>query len=212
MTTGSGHDSALCDHAARHAAEVIDVPPELLRAIMLAETGHVRDGKWQGWPWAVNVGGRGILHADAQAARRAIDAVPPGATENVDIGCFQLNRRWHGHHFPDTGTMLDPVANALHAARFLAALRDELGSWTAAAGAYHSRDPLRATAYAARVARHLPEGGAPDAPPPSSTRGASRGFALLQAEEPQSGPSLFPSTARGSVPIGPSARPLFGGG
>jgi hypothetical protein len=212
----AGHDGALCEAAARSAAAETGVPLDLLRAIMLVESGQVRGGRRQPWPWAVNVGGRGTWHPDAQAALRMIASVPAESAEHVDIGCFQLNRRWHGQHFVDAAAMLDPMANARHAARFLAMLHDEFGSWPAAAGAYHSRDPVRAAAYATRVAAYWPR---PDAgteandlaaaPPAPST---GRGYPLLVAGEPSTGPSLFPSSARDSEPLAGATRPLIGGG
>jgi hypothetical protein len=43
--------------------------------------------------------------------------------------------------------MLNPIKNAEYAADFLASLHTELGSWEAAAGAYHSRTPKYADPY-----------------------------------------------------------------
>ena len=205
-------DAALCADAARRAAAETGVPADLLRALLLVESGRSIGGALVGWPWAVNVGGRGSWHPDAASARRAIDAVPRDGAEHVDIGCFQLNRRWHGHHFPDTAAMLDPDGNARHAARFLLALRDEFGSWEAASGAYHSRDPARSAAYAARVAAHRAADDPQAQAPPPMRQDGRRGFPLLLAEAPAAGPSLFPAAAQDGAPIVRAARPLIGGG
>ena len=75
-----------------------------------------------------------------------------GAT-SFDIGCFQINYRWHGQYFASIQAMFDPMANATYAARFLRDLYAEHGSWEAAAGAYHSRTPEFAQRYAARFNR-----------------------------------------------------------
>ncbi|WP_187432303.1 transglycosylase SLT domain-containing protein [Roseobacter fucihabitans] len=58
---------------------------------------------------------------------------------NIDIGCFQLNYRWHGHAFSSVSEMFDPVSNARYAAEFLSRLFAEKGDWTNAVGAFHSR-------------------------------------------------------------------------
>ena len=49
--------------------------------------------------------------------------------------------------------MFDPATNANYAARFLSDLYSELGNWSEAAGAYHSRTPKYAQKYAARFDR-----------------------------------------------------------
>jgi soluble lytic murein transglycosylase-like protein len=49
--------------------------------------------------------------------------------------------------------MFDPDANAAYAARFLSELHAELGDWSRAAGAYHSRTPSFAWKYRARFDR-----------------------------------------------------------
>jgi len=71
--------------------------------------------------------------------------------EQLDLGCFQINLRWHGRAFDTLDQMLDPARNARYAARFLAALHDETGDWTAAAAAYHSRTSDHARAYLERL-------------------------------------------------------------
>jgi hypothetical protein len=74
---------------------------------------------------------------------------------NVDLGCMQLNWRWHATAFPDAATMIDPVANTRYAARFLRDLHAQHGSWAQAVAHYHSADPTRGAAYAAKVAAKL---------------------------------------------------------
>ncbi|WP_236626172.1 lysozyme family protein [Actibacterium mucosum] len=69
---------------------------------------------------------------------------------SYDVGCFQLNFKWHGHNFSSIEQMIQPDANALYAARFLLELYREKGNWTDAAGAYHSRTPKYANKYKAR--------------------------------------------------------------
>ncbi|GFE49570.1 hypothetical protein So717_13230 [Roseobacter cerasinus] len=68
----------------------------------------------------------------------------------MDIGCFQLNYRWHGGEFSTLEQMFDPVTNARYAAKFLNRLFDEKGNWMRAVGAYHSRTPKHAVRYKRR--------------------------------------------------------------
>jgi len=69
--------------------------------------------------------------------------------------CFQINYKWHHQHFSSLEAMFDPIINTDYAARFLTDLFGELGSWSAAAGAYHSRTPKYATRYTKRFDRYL---------------------------------------------------------
>ena len=58
--------------------------------------------------------------------------------------------------------MFDPDTGADYAAQFLRSLYAERGDWSAAAGAYHSQTPTRASVYRARFDRILAGlGGAP---------------------------------------------------
>lgn len=147
--------SLLCLDAAAVAADSVGVPRNVLVAIALVETGQTRTGKLRPWPWTVNQGGAGHWFATrTEAADHAQAALDNGAT-NVDLGCFQLNHRWHAEHFASLDDMLDPASNALYAAKFLARLHGETGNWSDAAAAYHSRTPEYAARYQAKFHQAL---------------------------------------------------------
>lgn len=149
----AANDAALCHRAAAVAAAETGVPLPVLTAIMGAETGRAPDGGSapEPWPWALQAGGRAYWPADAHQARATLAALVAQGQRNIDIGCFQINLRWHGAAFASAADMLDPLANARHAAAYLRRLHTETGDWRRAAGAYHSRDPARAEAYVRRV-------------------------------------------------------------
>jgi hypothetical protein len=145
-------ESELCIGAARAASQQTGVPYSVLQAISLAETGRRLDGQFLPWPWAVNVDGTGIwFDTKEEALAHAVKEYGRGA-RNFDIGCFQINFRWHGQEFASIEEMFNPQKNAAYAARFLAELYEETGDWTKAAGAYHSRTPALAARYAERFA------------------------------------------------------------
>lgn len=145
----------LCDRAALQAASETGVPADVLLAIARTETGRTRGGRLRPWPWTVNVEGAGRwFDTRADALEHAALHRARGA-RSFDVGCFQINHRWHGQAFRTLDEMFDPLAGARYAARFLSELRAETGSWPAAAGAYHSRTPELAGRYRARFERHL---------------------------------------------------------
>ncbi|MBN9886113.1 transglycosylase SLT domain-containing protein [Pelagibaca abyssi] len=142
--------SAICDRAAQEASRQTGVPIEVLMAITRAETGRARNGQTRPWPWTINVQGEGHWFGTRHAARQHAVATFAKGIRSFDLGCFQINYRWHGGAFRSLEEMLDPTANALYAARFLRRLHKETGSWTEAAGAYHSRTPKYAERYKRR--------------------------------------------------------------
>ncbi len=176
---GAPDPSGLCIAAAERAAARTGVPEALLLAIALAETGRNRGGHLRPWPWALNIAGQGYWPESRAAARHHLRHALPGAPGHVDIGCFQINLHWHGGAFTTPDAMLDPEANALYAAQFLARLHAETGDWETATGLYHSRSPERAAAYRARVlGLHAALADAPPrpahrAPQPSAASGAA---------------------------------------
>lgn len=188
----------ICDAAARHAAEVTGVPADLLRAITLTETQT--DGT--AWPWSINHAGKGHWFPTRdEAVAAASKILKTGGS--ADLGCFQINSHWHGDAFPSPDAMLDPVENALYAARFLAELHGETGDWSAVVAAYHSRDEFRGAAYLERV-RDVQD--ALESPPqfavPSSQVGRRNRFPLFLAGDPASAGSIVPRLAGVSPLVG----------
>ncbi|SDE33894.1 hypothetical protein [Ruegeria marina] len=87
--------SGLCDTAARRAARAHDVPFDVLRAITRVETGRSSGGTLEPWPWTVNMEGAGHWFPSQAAAQRFVfDRFKSGA-RSFDVGCFQINYRWH---------------------------------------------------------------------------------------------------------------------
>ena len=174
--TAAGADlPALCDAAAQDAARATGVPLPVLRAISLTETGRRRGKAIRPWPWTVNMEGKGYWFPTRDEAIAFVDQSHKSGARSFDLGCFQLNHRWHGAAFASFRDMFEPQANALYAARFLKDLRDELGDWTKAVGAYHSRTPEHAQRYIAlfekhraRLARTQTEPQGPAAPRPAA--------------------------------------------
>lgn len=139
-----------CDQAADRASRATGVPVDVLRAVTRVETGRKKDGEVQPWPWAVNVSGDGYWFEDEDAALAFAFRQHKNGIRNFDVGCFQINYRWHGEAFVSIEDMFDPEANALYAAHFLSELYGEFGEWEGAAGAYHSRTKEFADRYKAR--------------------------------------------------------------
>lgn len=212
--------SQLCDAAAAQASRETGVPLAVLQAISLNETGRRRDGAFRPWPWTVNMEGKGTWFDSAAEALAYAERNRARGARSFDVGCFQLNYRWHGQNFASLEAMFDPLANARYAARFLAELYAEKGDWSLAAGAYHSRTPGFAERYAARFDRILARiDGAPAPQDPGAVLAAAGTPAPALAAADPAGPRVnnFPllrasaaAAGLGSlVPLGGSGRRLF---
>ncbi len=146
--------SLVCDRVAVEASQASGVPLSVLKAIALTESGRRRDGAFRPWPWTVNMEGKGSFHSSRDEALAYVYQHFRRGARSFDVGCFQINYRWHGQHFDSIEAMFDPRGNAMYAARFLRELHAELGSWDKAAGAYHSRTPEHANRYRATYQSH----------------------------------------------------------
>ncbi|PQO23419.1 hypothetical protein C2I36_08235 [Rhodobacteraceae bacterium WD3A24] len=203
----------LCERAAHGAARATGVPRDVLMAIALAETGRRNGESVRPWPWTVNMEGDGRWFSTAEEALAHAERRHAAGARSFDIGCFQINHRWHGEAFDSIEQMFEPAANARYAARFLARLHDELGSWEAAAGAYHSRTPALAERYAARVARYrrtlARDGASPPARPATPARPEARDGAAPRRARGLIRQASGPLLALG--PTGARAAPRGGG-
>ena len=128
-TDVSAEPRALCQKAALQAEKKFSIPDGLLQAISLVETGHAREGEMTAWPWTVNVNGAGHYFQTRPEAERFVNSKKTLGAASVDIGCFQINTKWHGQAFASPARMFEPASAALYAASFLSTLYDEFGDW-----------------------------------------------------------------------------------
>lgn len=171
----------LCRQAIAAAEPAHGIPPHLLQAIGLVESGRpVAGGGALPWPWTADFNGRGAFFADKAAAIRAVRAALAAGPRSIDVGCLQVNLMHHPHAFADLDQAFDPAANARYAAGFLRSLYGQTHDWAAAAAAYHSQTPSLAGPYRARVMQAWAGLGGPafrSAPALAGSAGAGPGFA-----------------------------------
>ncbi len=134
------------------------LPPQVLGAIGLVESGRVnpRTGLAAPWPWTINVAGTGRMFDSAADAIAAVKVAQAAGVQSIDVGCMQINLLYHPHAFDTLQDAFDPAANVRYAAGFLARLHDRTGDWSAAIAAYHSATPALGLPYARTVALMWP--------------------------------------------------------
>jgi hypothetical protein len=149
------------------------LPPQLLRAIAPVESGRVdpRTGQLAPWVWSIDVNGAGQTFAAKEQAIAATEQQLMQGNKSVDVGCMQVNLSYHPAAFASLDEAFTPAANVRYAATFLVVLNRQLGSWEAAAKAYHSQSPGLGDDYLRRVAAFWPAGAARlQFQPPSALR------------------------------------------
>ncbi len=123
-----------CEGQIAAAAKRYDVPLAVFYAVGLVETGG-RNGLQ---PYSLNIEGRSSVNASLADGLQAFEAARRQGARLIDVGCMQINYRWHGDQFPSVAAMFDPVHNVDYAARFLRDLRSREGSWTLAVARYNA--------------------------------------------------------------------------
>src|SRR6185312_3562353 len=159
MVTPSSPAGHLCRQAIDAAERAHGVPAKLLAAIGRVESGR-RDplsGKWNPWPWTVNADGQGCFFDNRAQALAAVRAMQARGIRSIDVGCMQVNLQQHPEAFTTLEQAFDPAANANYAARFLNELFLQSGSWSKAAGLYHSATPGIGSDYQRKVMAVWPE-------------------------------------------------------
>lgn len=226
-------DAALCERAIVNGARRAGVPAEVLHAVALTETGRKTGGRVRPFPWAINREGQGHWFKTREEALAFAKQSVADGRPSFDVGCVQINYRWHGHAFPSLDDMFDPEWTATYAGQFLRTLYEERGDWSQAAGAYHSLTADKAAIYRERFDRILAglEPGAlsadetlmaavPDMGGRGARRRAQRDATVRRIREadpasPPVTPPVTPPTVMGSlagvsaIPAGPG---LLGGG
>lgn len=145
----------LCATLARQAERAEGIPPGLVHALALAESGRwfADEGATRPWPWTVTSGSESFYFPSKSEALRKIDELRAAGRSNIDVGCMQVNLGYHGHAFASVAEALEPANNVAYAAQFLRELREETRSWARATARYHSRQPERGRAYREKVYR-----------------------------------------------------------
>jgi len=142
-----------CLRALQTHERALQIPTGLLTAISLVEAGRPTggDGQLMAWPWTINVAGRGQFFETKDEAVAAVRKLVDTGERSIDIGCMQVNLRYHPNAFQTIEQAFDPAANVAYAARFLVQLHGTQGSWQRAVERYHSSDDGRREQYRERV-------------------------------------------------------------
>ena len=145
-------DRLKCEKLARQAEEKYQLPKNVLLSIARVESGYGKvEGITRSWPWTLNAGGNSAYFETKKDALKDLKAKLKRGIRNVDLGCMQINYKWHNKFFKSASQMMDPHINVDYGARFLKRLYQRHGSWDKAIKYYHSRNSKYNKSYLRKV-------------------------------------------------------------
>jgi soluble lytic murein transglycosylase-like protein len=126
-------DTAMYDEVAVY----VGVPPTVLYAMALTESGLYKEGETVPWPWTLNIEGKAQRYESREAMFDGLmDALQAGRT-SADIGPMQVNWFWQYELVGSPWTITDPVVNIKMGAVILKSHYLDTGDWWEAVGRYH---------------------------------------------------------------------------
>ena len=141
-----------CFDAANKIEKNLNLPKGILSAIAYTESGRTMpNGKKLAWPWTVNHLGKGYFFPSKEKAKKFVKNKIDQGSRNIDIGCMQVNLRYHPDAFPDLDTAFDPFDNVKWAGTWLDKLNRRHKSLKTATGYYHSSRKKNRARYSNKV-------------------------------------------------------------
>ncbi|MCM1324268.1 MAG: transglycosylase SLT domain-containing protein [Acetobacter sp.] len=153
-------DNELCAYAATLAEQEYAIKPHLLQTISMVESGRWDNklGKRTAWPWTVHANGKGHYYKSKAEAVAAVKAMQKQGFTNIDVGCMQINLKYHGNAFKSVEDAFEPEKNVSYSAKFLKQLyKRNKADWKKTAMHYHSKNWRKGTNYKNRLEKQYAE-------------------------------------------------------
>ena len=143
--------SNLCENTIESIEIQTEIPKGLLLSIGKAESIRKIKNKFVIWPWTINHAGKGMFFDTKKQMRNYVYKNLKRNDFNIDVGCMQINIKWHRNNFKKISDMFEINPNISYAASFLQQLKNKHGSWDKAIQHYHSSDPKKNNPYLVKV-------------------------------------------------------------
>ena len=142
----------VCEKIIKNIESLTGIPEGLLLGIGKTEAGRIIDKKeLRVWPWTVNHAGKSLFFDNKKQMKNYVLKHLTKGDNNLDVGCMQVNLKWHKHNFKQVNDMISPEPNISYAASFLVQLKNKYGNWNEAIKNYHSSDPDKNKPYLDKV-------------------------------------------------------------
>ena len=141
----------LCEKTINNIELQTDIPKGLLLGIGKAEAIRKLNNKYIIWPWTINHAGKSLFFDTKKQMTNYVFKNLQKNDLNIDVGCMQINIKWHKNNFKKISDMFEIDPNISYAASFLKQLKNRHGSWDEAIKHYHSSDPKKNNPYLIKV-------------------------------------------------------------
>ena len=141
----------LCENTIESVELQTDIPKGLLLGIGKAEAIRKINNKYIIWPWTINHAGKSLFFENKEQMKNYVFKNLKRKDFNIDVGCMQINIKWHKNNFKKISDMFEVNPNISYAASFLKQLKKNHGSWDKAIKHYHSSDPKKNNPYLIKV-------------------------------------------------------------
>ena len=140
----------ICNFYTEKFGKKFNLPTNLLTSISLVESGIKKENKnFSSWPWTLNVEGKPIYFDTKEDVINHLEQNRD--KKSIDVGCMQINTKYHMNNFDSFAQMIEPEENVRYAAIFLAKLFKRHKSWNKAISRYHSSNPNKQRKYLKKV-------------------------------------------------------------
>ena len=155
-TTSMPQNYELCQIAIKEIETSHHIKENLLTTIASVESGRYisKIGKRQPWPWTIHAEGKGYYYQTKQEAITKVKQLQTEGITNIDVGCMQINLKYHGKAFKNLDEAFDPKKNVSYSASFLQKLNKKNKNWQKTAMQYHSKNITRGLNYKNRLETH----------------------------------------------------------
>ena len=146
-------DSMHCLNAIKVFEKKYKIPKNFLYLISLVESGRYNNKSkaTQPWPWTANINGKSRFFKNKAELVSAIKKYVASGKENFDIGCNQINYKFHKHNFSSIEQMASPYHNVRYSAYYLASNYLKTNNWQQAVAMYHSKNPYYSSKYINKI-------------------------------------------------------------
>ena len=138
-----------CNYLTEKYGKIYNLPNKLLTSIALVESG-IKKSEFKSWPWTLNVSGKSMYFDNKSETIEYLKS-NIDLKKSIDVGCMQINTKYHLKNFKDLSHLVEPEENVKYAAIYLLKLYKKYKSWNEAVSRYHSSIPKRKRKYLKKV-------------------------------------------------------------
>ncbi|WPX97821.1 Putative lytic transglycosylase [Candidatus Fokinia cryptica] len=130
-----------------------NISENLLLAITVVESGiyNSEAGMALAWPWTIGIAGESYRFSTKSEAIKFFNSKVNQGISNIDVGCSQINYRYHAHNFENIEQMIEPANNIAYASYLIVQNYKNTSEWLKAVAQFHSLTPIYAKKYTEKI-------------------------------------------------------------